>query len=79
MEISAMPLLPGKKNIGHNIAVEQAAGKHHKQAVAIALNKAGEARKKRRKLSPIPVQGGQRKQINDMVKWAEKTRSRRTK
>ena len=35
-----MPLLPGKSNIGHNIEVEQAAGKPHKQAVAIALSKA---------------------------------------
>jgi len=35
-----MPLLPGKKNIGHNIEVEQEAGKPHKQAVAIALNTA---------------------------------------
>ena len=33
-----MPLLPGKKNIGHNIEVEEAAGKPHKQAVAIALD-----------------------------------------
>ena len=38
-------------------------------------------REKRRKLgkAPAPVQGGQRKQINDMVKWAEKDKSRRTK
>ena len=35
-----MPLLPGKKNIGHNIEAEQEAGKPHKQAVAIALNTA---------------------------------------
>lgn len=33
-----MPLLPGKKNIGHNIEVEEAYGKPHKQAVAIALD-----------------------------------------
>lgn len=33
-----MPLLPGKKNIGHNIGAEEAAGKPHKQAVAIALD-----------------------------------------
>jgi hypothetical protein len=33
-----MPLLPGKKNIGHNIEVEEAVGKPHKQAVAIALD-----------------------------------------
>jgi tetratricopeptide (TPR) repeat protein len=36
-----MPLLAGKKNIGHNIKVEEEAGKPKKQAVAIALNKAG--------------------------------------
>lgn len=35
-----MPLLPGKKNIGHNIEAEQNAGKKHDQAVAIALNTA---------------------------------------
>lgn len=35
-----MPLLPGKKNIGHNIEVEQEHGKPHKQAVAIALSNA---------------------------------------
>jgi hypothetical protein len=33
-----MPLLPGKKNISRNIKTEQAAGKPHKQAVAIALD-----------------------------------------
>lgn len=32
-----MPLLKGKKNIGHNIKKEEAHGKPHKQAVAIAL------------------------------------------
>jgi hypothetical protein len=36
-----MPLLKGKKNIGHNIEVEQEHGKPHKQAVAIALKTAG--------------------------------------
>ena len=33
-----MPLLKGEKNIGHNIEVEEAHGKPHKQAVAIALD-----------------------------------------
>lgn len=33
-----MPLLPGKRNIGHNIETEQSAGKPHAQAVAIALD-----------------------------------------
>jgi hypothetical protein len=33
-----MPLLPGKKNIGHNIKEEEKAGKPVKQAQAIALN-----------------------------------------
>lgn len=33
-----MPLLPGKRNIGNNIEVEQSAGKPHDQAVAIALD-----------------------------------------
>lgn len=35
-----MPLLKGKKNIGHNIKEEENAGKPRKQAVAIALNTA---------------------------------------
>lgn len=33
-----MPLLKGKKNIGHNIKVEEEAGKPKKQSIAIALN-----------------------------------------
>ncbi len=33
-----MPLLPGKKNIGHNIKKEEESGKAPKQAIAIALN-----------------------------------------
>jgi len=33
-----MPLLKGKKNIGHNIKVEEKAGKPKKQSIAIALN-----------------------------------------
>jgi len=35
-----MPLLPGKKNIGANITIEENAGKPHDQALAIALQKA---------------------------------------
>ena len=31
-----MPLLKGKKNIGHNIKTEEQAGKPKKQAIAIA-------------------------------------------
>ena len=41
----AMPLKRGKKNIGKNIKTEEAAGKSHAQAVAIALHKV--KRKKR--------------------------------
>jgi hypothetical protein len=33
-----MPLFPGKKNIGRNIETEEAHGKPHKQAIAIALD-----------------------------------------
>jgi len=39
-----MPLLKGKKNIGHNIEVERAHGKPEKQAVAIAMSEAGKAK-----------------------------------
>ena len=35
-----MPLLKGKKNIGTNIKTEEAAGKPHRQALAIALSTA---------------------------------------
>lgn len=42
-----MPLLPGKKNIGHNITAEKAAGKPYDQALAIALKTAYGAPKKR--------------------------------
>ncbi len=38
-----MPLLPGKKNIGHNIKTEESVGKKPKQAIAIALSKARES------------------------------------
>lgn len=33
-----MPLLKGKKNIGHNIKEEESSGKGKKQSIAIALN-----------------------------------------
>lgn len=41
-----MPLYKGKKNIGRNIKTEEAHGKPHKQAVAIALRVAGVPKKK---------------------------------
>lgn len=41
-----MPLLPGKTNIGKNIKTEVKAGKPQKQAIAIALNVAGENKKR---------------------------------
>lgn len=42
-----MPLLKGKKNIGKNIKIEEAHGKPHKQAVAIALSVAGVSKTKK--------------------------------
>jgi hypothetical protein len=46
-----MPLLAGKKNIGHNIEEMEAAGHPHDQAVAAALNKAGKGKKSKSKKS----------------------------
>ena len=43
-----MPLKKGKKHIGSNIKTEISHGKSHEQAVAIALNKAGVSKKKKR-------------------------------
>lgn len=35
-----MPLLPGKKNIGHNIKEMENAGHKKSQSIAVALNEA---------------------------------------
>lgn len=35
-----MPLLPGKKNIGHNISEMEESGHEPKQAIAASLNEA---------------------------------------
>ena len=41
-----MPLLKGKKNVGKNIATEMKSGKSRAQSIAIAMSKAGMAKKK---------------------------------
>lgn len=42
-----MPLKKGKKNIGKNIKELEAHGHSRKQSIAIALNVAGNAKKRR--------------------------------
>jgi hypothetical protein len=44
-----MPLLKGKKNVGRNIKELESTGRKPKQAIAIALNVAGESNKKKKK------------------------------
>lgn len=46
-----MPLVPGSSNeaVSKNISTEIKAGKPRKQAVAIALNKAGKGKKSKKK------------------------------
>lgn len=44
-----MSLYKGKQNIGRNIKTEEAAGRPRKQAIAIALNVAGESKKRKPK------------------------------
>lgn len=44
-----MPLLKGKKNIGKNIKELESTGRPRNQSIAIALEKADENRKKKRK------------------------------
>ena len=45
-----MPLLKGKSHIGDNIKELEATGRPYKQALAISLKEAGEARKPGKKL-----------------------------
>lgn len=49
-----MPLLKGKKNIGHNIREMEKAGHPHKQAVAAALHTAYPKGSKRKRKHSIP-------------------------
>lgn len=53
-----MPLLKGKENIGTNIRTEEAAGKPHAQALAIALSTAYGKRKISKKKPHLSGLGG---------------------
>lgn len=55
-----MPLEQGssREAIAHNISTEQAAGKPHEQAVAIALHTAGKARDEGAAITPNPLDHG---------------------
>ena len=53
-----MPLLKGKENIGTNIRTEEAAGKPHKQALAIALSTAYGKKKLKRPPAKLGGLGG---------------------
>jgi hypothetical protein len=50
-----MPLKPGRSQavIAENIRTEMHAGKPQKQAIAIALRKAGKARSRKRRRTPL--------------------------
>lgn len=53
-----MPLFKGRKNIGKNIDELEEANKPKKQALAIALNMAGESNKPGNRLKRVPVRKG---------------------
>jgi len=61
-----MPLLKGKSNISRNIEIEEAHGKPHKQAVAIALDVA------RRSGANIPKNPKEKKARKGLSRMAKK-------
>lgn len=65
-----MPLLPGKKNVSHNIREMVRAGHAQKQAVAASLNKAGEKKKKKPSVTyagPPGIGGGVKVPTKEMT------------
>lgn len=70
-----MPLLPGRANIGKNIATEDEAGKPRRQAIAIALSVARRTKEKMTsdtimKSDNVPAKNKKRAVAGPKKSWA---------